>query len=173
MLRNWITAVTLVAGLLLGTGLWGQEHVHGASTGRPSRVEPTGAVSLPGLLAASDQAVRAIELAAQDGDPPALTEAVEAYTSAMAAVESYLGETEPTRVTRDLPRLEKALARQRSRLQDLADRSTPQAPWALREGLDASDRALDALSAARDSAAGPPADTHHGAGQRRRGCGHH
>ena len=91
----------------------------------------------------------------------------------LAAVESYLEETDPVRVARDLPRLEKALARQRSRLQDLADRSAPQAPWALREALDASDRTLDALSAARDAATGPPADTHHGAGQRRRGCGHH
>ncbi len=173
MLRNWITVVTLVAGLLTASSLWGQEHVHGASTGRPPRVEPTGVVSLPGLLAASDQAVRAIELAAQDGAPPALAEAVETYASALAAVESYLEETDPVRVTRDLPRLEKALARQRSRLQDLADRSTPQAPSALREALDATDRALDALSAARDAATGPPADTHHGAGQRRRGCGHH
>lgn len=173
MSRNWITVVALATSLLPTTRLSGQEHAHETTTGRPRQVESTDAVPLSGLLAASDQAVRAIELAAQDGDPAALAEAAENFASAMASVERYLEEAEPTRIARDLPRLDKALARQRDRLQALADRSSAQPGAALRETLDASDRALDAVGAARDAASGPPADSHHGAGQRRRGCGHH
>lgn len=177
MWRNWITVVALATSLLPATRLSGQEHAHETTTGRPRQVESTDAVPLSGLLAESDQAVRAIELAAQDGDPAALAEAAENFAAAMASVERYLEDAEPTRIARDLPRLEKALARQRDRLQALADRSSTQPRAALGaalgETLDASDRALDAVGAARDAASGPPEDAHHGAGQRRRGCGHH
>ncbi len=171
MSRNWITVAALATSLLPATRLSGQDHAHETTTGHPRQVEPTGAVPLSGLLAASDQAVRAIEVAAQEGDPVALAEAAEDFASAMASVERYLEEAESTRIARDLPRLEKALARQRDRLQALADRSSTQPRAVLGEALDASDRALDATSAARD--AGLPADSHHGTGQHRRGCGHH
>lgn len=171
-MRNRITAVAFVASLLPAASLCAQ-HTHEAGADRPPQVESTGAGPLSRLLMSGDQAVRAIELAAQGAEPSALAEAAGAYVSAMVSVEEYLEEAEPARITRDLSRLERALGRQRDRLQALADGSSPPPPAALVDALDASDRALDAVTTTRVVAPDPRADDHHGAGQRRRGCGHH
>jgi len=79
---------------------------------------------LSSLLARSDQAARAIERAVGGNEPRAIAEQTEAYAAAMAAVETYIEEAVPGRIAKDLPRLERALGRQRDLLEGLAERSS-------------------------------------------------
>lgn len=172
-----IAAVMLaLAGSVLPAALSsGQEHTH--EVGNPPRPPQADSrvpvLALSRLLATSDQALRAIERAVEENDPRAIAEWMEAYATAMASVETYIEEAVPARIAKDLPKLEKALARHRILLGDLAERSSTEHRQALGAALDASNRALDAVASARAEINDARADGHHRAGQRSHGCGHH
>ncbi len=173
-MRRGIAVTLALAGSVLPAALLSaQEHSREASD-RPrpyqadSRV-PVAPLSI--LLARSDQAVRAIERTVGDNEPRAIVEWTEAYAAAMAAVETYIEEAVPGPIAKDLPRLEKALGRQRDLLEGLAERSSSGSREALGAALDASNRALDAVAAARAEIEDGRGDRHHGTGRRPRGCG--
>jgi len=139
---------------------------------RPAQADAMPVAPLSSLLARSDQAARAIERAVGDNEPRAIVERTEAYVAAMAAVETYIEEAVPGRIAKDLPRLERALGRQRDLLEGLAERSSTGPREALGAALDASNRALEAVAAARAETEDARGGGHH-AGSRPGGCGHH
>ncbi len=173
MSKGIVVTLALAGWVLPATLSSAQAHSHeAADRPRPSQADsrvPVAPLSI--LLARSDQAVRAIERALADDEPRVIAESTEAYAAAMAAVQTYIEEAVPGRIAKDLPRLEKALGRQRDLLEDLAERSSTETSEALGAALDASNRALDAVGAARAEIGQPQADGHHRS-QPSHGCGH-
>jgi hypothetical protein len=152
--------------------LSGQEHSHGgADRPLPPRADSSApAPPLSRLLAASDDTVRAMERAVAEDAPRMIAESTRAYVAAAEALERYVEETAPERTVRDLPRVEKALGRQRDLLQGLAERQPSGPGEGIEAAMDANARAFDAVGAARDGVADAQG-SHHGR-QRRHGCGH-
>ena len=174
-MKRGIAVVLALAGSLLPAAPSSpQEHSHEApDRPRPAQADSTVPVAaLSSLLARSDQAARAIERAVGGNEPRAIAEQTEAYAAAMAAVETYIEEAVPGRIAKDLPRLERALGRQRDLLEGLAERSSTGPREALGAALDASNRALEAVAAARAETEDARGGGHH-AGSRPGGCGHH
>lgn len=172
-MRRGIARAIALAGLVLPAVLLsGQEHSHGSDDApRPARSESREPLPpLSRLLAASDDAVRAIKRAAADDEPRAIAASVQAYDAAVKAVERFVEESPPDRIARDLPRVERALERQRALLEEVAERLPSGPREALGSATDASTRVLDAAAAAREVGGDTQASGHQ-ARQRRHGCG--
>lgn len=168
-----IAVASALAGWVMVAGLsYAQEHPHVADRLRSGQADSKSAAGLSSLLARSDQAVRAIERAAGNDDAPAVVDRADAYAATMEAVEALLDEPARERLTKDLPRVHKALTRQRGVLQRLNERSATGSAEALSRALDANDRALEAVAAAQAAIEPARPEGHHGS-QRSHGCGRH